>query len=230
MGISDEEVIFFLRLPERGMVKTRIAESLGADVALELYRAMVSDTLRALSQAGKPITIVYDSAGTIDGHPEIAGSGYRTVPQAGGDLGERMANAFRDSFSRGCRRAVLVGSDIPELTGAIVTRALESLAEHDMVFGPSRDGGYYLIGFNADRFHERLFQGIPWGTPRVRRLTLDATAGLKLTAAVLSELSDVDLAEDLVDIMERGVLAEGSRMAAFFSRYGEFIKKRAGAG
>ena len=106
-----------------------------------------------------------------------------------------MLKAFEESFAAGIQETLLVGTDCPGLTVAVLRRAFASLREHDVVIGPATDGGYYLIG--ASRPHPELFLGIEWSTDTVFEDTITACADHGLTVARLERLRDVDTLEDL---------------------------------
>ncbi|MRR07926.1 MAG: glycosyltransferase, partial [Deltaproteobacteria bacterium] len=118
-------------------------------------------------------------------------------PQQGSDLGERMKNAFRDVISRGSTRAVLIGSDIPDLPQSFIDEAFTSLEDHDAVLGPSLDGGYYLIGFRSDSFLPEVFDGVQWSTPAVFQQTLGILQKSKYSVHTLRERRDIDTFDDL---------------------------------
>jgi uncharacterized protein len=126
------------------------------------------------------------------------GSGAAYSLQRGQDLGRRMENAFLQTFKNGCRRIVLFGSDIPELSASLLLQAMDRLNERDVVLGPSMDGGYWLIGLKkpAD-----LFNGMVWGSGQVLAATLAKTEGLGLSTALLDPLTDVDTMEDIYNIL-----------------------------
>jgi len=116
-------------------------------------------------------------------------------PQGAGDLGERMARAFRGAFECDAARVVLVGTDCPGLTEGLLGDAFESLRHTDLVLGPARDGGYYLIGLRKTT--PGLFTGVPWGTEKVLERTKEIADGLGLSVRLLDLLDDVDRPEDL---------------------------------
>jgi rSAM/selenodomain-associated transferase 2/rSAM/selenodomain-associated transferase 1 len=111
-----------------------------------------------------------------------------------GSLGERMRRAFMDAFREGCRRVVLLGTDIPELKTHHLGKALDALLNKDMAIGPSTDGGYWLISLR--RFAD-VFQGINWGTRTVLDKTLSLAKARGLKIHQLDALSDIDTVEDL---------------------------------
>ncbi len=115
-------------------------------------------------------------------------------PQCGADLGQRMKCAFEDALDEGCERIVIVGSDCPALTHQRMDEAFDALSESDVVLGPSRDGGYYLI---ALRRSVDLFEGIEWGTGSVLTSTLEKAESAGLSVKQLGCLSDIDRPEDL---------------------------------
>jgi rSAM/selenodomain-associated transferase 1 len=118
------------------------------------------------------------------------------TPQQGSDLGERMNNAFLQAFAAGYTKTLLIGSDCPDISRAIVTRGFALLDTHNIVLGPAYDGGYYLIGLC--RPEPELFSDMEWGTERVLQQTLDKINVLGMTAAFLPKLRDIDRIEDLV--------------------------------
>jgi hypothetical protein len=123
------------------------------------------------------------------------GKGFRYVPQGGGDLGTKMDRAFREVFSEGIRKAVLIGSDLPELSVFHIREAWTALDAFDVVLSPATDGGYGLIGLR--RAAPDIFREIAWSTDRVLEETLAKSAAAGLKAKVLPAVRDVDLPDDL---------------------------------
>jgi len=115
-------------------------------------------------------------------------------PQAGGNLGTRLAYAFGHAFAAGDDAVVIIGTDAPGVNRRIVTAAFRALRAHDLVLGPSLDGGYYLIGLSSPQ--PALFREIPWSTGAVLRATQTRARALGLRATVLGPLRDVDTARD----------------------------------
>jgi rSAM/selenodomain-associated transferase 2/rSAM/selenodomain-associated transferase 1 len=140
------------------------------------------------------------------------GSEWCYLPQASGDLGRRMASAFADAFRSGPELAVLVGTDVPDLTAPILYHAFRQLQDRELVLGPAEDGGYYLIGLARSVFERaapRLFSGIGWGTGAVLDQTLAAAEELALSWSLTDRLADVDRPED-VGLWERHRLADAA--------------------
>jgi len=136
-------------------------------------------------------------------------------------VGERMENAFRQAFTRGFSRVVLIGSDIPDLPSPLINEALAALRMHDAVIGPARDGGYYLIGFRNDTFFPAVFSGIAWSTGAVFRSTMQAFGKAGQRVHELPLWQDVDTIEDLKDLAARSRRSafSSSRTMSFLARF-----------
>ena len=128
------------------------------------------------------------------------GTGFDYSPQGNGDIGIRMSRALEDGFGSGYESVLIIGSDIPDITGDIVHKAFDELRRHDLVLGPAADGGYYLIAMQkaiSSRANPQVFNGIRWGTDGVLSQTLAAAKELSLSYFLLDTLEDVDRPEDL---------------------------------
>jgi rSAM/selenodomain-associated transferase 1 len=117
------------------------------------------------------------------------------LPLPSGDLGERMLYAFREVFSSGYKKAALVGVDIPDLSPRIVTKAFGLLSEHDVVFGPARDGGYYLVGIKEPL--QELFTDIPWSSETTLDISVQRARHAGRSVSFTETLSDIDTIEDV---------------------------------
>ena len=193
-----EKLILFARYPVPGRVKTRLIPALGAEGAAALHRRLVLRTLRTASKACRVLPA--ESEVRFDGGTEQAmshwlGDSARFLPQGAGDLGERMAGAFEESFRSGSTATVIIGSDCPDLSPDAIAAAFARLKESPVVLGPAQDGGYYLIGLS--RPMPELFRGIPWGTERVLAESLAVLQRLGCKPALLDPLQDIDRPEDL---------------------------------
>ena len=196
-------LVLFARPAREGQVKTRMAAELGPARALELYTAFLRDSieiLRRVSPWGVRASIAWSEAIPEE---EIAAlgenlDGIEILRQEGVDLGQRMSSCFADLLSRGHDRVVIIGADTPSLPVEIVGRAFELLRDQDLVFGPSTDGGYYLIGARA--IVPEIFRGIPWGTDRVLEETLKLLKILGMSRVLLPPWSDIDTGADLASL------------------------------
>jgi hypothetical protein len=187
----------FCKFTEPGNVKTRLAETIGDERAVAAYKTMVDETLVAVSQTLTPATTLvfyHPPADEIRVHDWL-GDHRLYVPQARGDLGEKMQSAMEHAFGNGFGRAIVIGTDCPGLKASHLDAALHAMEEKDVVLGPTEDGGYYLIGTKA--VYPSLFAGIEWSTPRVFSETMDRVRALRLSVYQLETLRDVDTEEDL---------------------------------
>jgi rSAM/selenodomain-associated transferase 1 len=198
----------FARSPEPGFVKTRLISTLGRDGAVELYRGMLADALRAVEGVSAERRMLYllepdrDGGGAACAQPfawrDVAGVEVRE--QRGAGLGERLSAAFAELLDARGTRAVVFGADCPALDAATLDRALAELERHDVVLGPASDGGYVLIGLA--RPCASLFEGVPWSTDRVLERTLERAREAGLTTHLMPMLADVDTAGDVVELLE----------------------------
>lgn len=196
-NISRRRLVVFTRYPLPGSAKTRLIPAIGADAAAELQMDMTHHTLataRAWSDNYDDIEVRY-TGGTYASMVRTFGRDLYYAPQRGDTLGERMADAAADAFRYRCDKVVIIGCDCPGLDAKLLRTAFHHLRSADVVLGPAKDGGYYLIGLRRDT--PGLFDRIAWGTNEVLRQTLDRAAQLSLTASLLPELCDVDEPDDL---------------------------------
>jgi rSAM/selenodomain-associated transferase 1 len=184
-------LIIFIRNPELGKVKTRLARDVGQEKALAIYKALLTHTRdTALAVDAQRLLFYSQAIQTDDDWPTPA---FTKLLQSGGDLGERMQLAFAQALERS-GKAVIVGSDIAQIKAGIINEAFEALDKKDYVIGPAIDGGYYLLGMKQPT--PELFQDMEWSTPNVCQTTLDRIASLGRSCQQVATLSDIDYAED----------------------------------
>ncbi len=200
---DDRCVLLFVKLPEKGKVKTRMARDMGWDLVLRLYESMVRDTIGMLKSTQVPFHICFDPPGTLDHMRRWLGPENSYIPQTGADLGERMEQAFTQAFRKHADKALLIGSDIPGLSSAVILDAFDALETHDVVIGPARDGGYYLIGFQKNGFEASAFHDMKWSTDAVFRETVMRLRRKARNVLVLPQYSDADTKEDLKTLLNR---------------------------
>ncbi|MTI22943.1 glycosyltransferase [Fulvivirga sp. RKSG066] len=191
--MSKNLLIVFVKNPEIGRVKTRLAKSIGDDEALAVYLKLLSHSHRMTEKLTCDVAIYYgkyvDSEDFWDNHT------YKKHVQRGETLGERMYNAIADSLAAGYEKVSLVGSDIYELSEKIIDQSFAKLDNKDVVIGPAKDGGYYLIGMK--RPNEEIFKIKNWSTPHVFSDTIKKIESQKLTYGQTALLNDIDELEDL---------------------------------
>ncbi len=188
-------VLVFAKAPEPGRVKTRLAADVGENEAARIYRQMGRQVVDQLRGGPFRLRVCHTPPHAESEVREWLGDeGLEFTPQASGDLGRRMHRALETALSE-APRACVVGTDAPDVDQVLVRNALARLADHDVVFGPARDGGYYLVGLR--RPAPELFRDMPWSTEQVLEKSLEAAARSGLSVATLPMLSDVDRVEDL---------------------------------
>jgi uncharacterized protein len=217
---SNQAILVFLRAPEPGKVKTRLAKRLGTRLAFSLYKQFVQDTLETVGALGIPVRICFYPSTKKTAVSNWLGDQYTYWPQSGDHLGQRMATAFVRAFKTGVERAILIGTDIPDLPGRIIEEALDALDSHEAAIGPSSDGGYYLIGFNARGFLPAIFDGIPWGNIDVFARTMEIFIKHKTSVHLSPIWQDIDEVEDLLSFAKRtaGNTAAGKNTAALIGQ------------
>ncbi|WKN32770.1 TIGR04282 family arsenosugar biosynthesis glycosyltransferase [Porifericola rhodea] len=191
--MTDASLIIFVKKPEIGKVKTRLAATVGDEKALEVYQQLLERTF-AITHVLPQEKVVYYTPEIV--HHDLWNEAYfLKALQVEGTLGERMKQAFAERFEAGYQKVCIIGSDCYQLSTEIVEQAFAALETQDVVIGPSTDGGYYLLGMN--KLHAALFQDKAWSTDKVLEQTIDTARQHKLSCFILPELSDVDREEDL---------------------------------
>jgi len=190
-------IIIFAKAPVKGHVKTRLATDMDETDVVNLYKHFVSDILYKIKSTGLPHKIFYDPPGTEALMADWLGADNDFVLQKGEDLGERMENAFMKLFVNNITRAVIIGTDSPDLPEAYIMDAFSGLEKNDAVIGPAVDGGYYLIGFNKDSIVPEVFANMPWGTGVVFEKSMAILNNQNLSVHMLPKWRDVDTLNDL---------------------------------
>lgn len=182
----------FVKNPQLGKAKTRLAATIGNEKALEIYIQLLQYTHLVVKDLACDRAIHYSTF--IDHNDFWMNELYQKYVQIEGGLGEKMQHAFQLAFNQGYEKVVIIGSDCPELTTEIVEEALASLSEVDVVFGEAEDGGYYLLGMN--KLVPDLFANKKWSTETVLADSIQDCESLGLSYQLLQELSDIDYEED----------------------------------
>jgi uncharacterized protein len=190
-------LIIFAKAPKPGQVKTRLEPDLLPEEACRLYEAFVIDILRATERLRGVTRIVGCTPAQNASFFRSLADRYhvRLMDQQGGDLGERMQKAFEVTYHQGPGPVAIIGTDSPTLPMEFVQEAFTLLRDHELVLGPSHDGGYYLVGCRKNI--PPIFEGIPWGSDEVFAMTLKRAVDLKLKCALLPFWYDVDTLSDL---------------------------------
>ena len=187
-----KELLFvFVRNPELGKVKTRLAAAIGNQKALDIYNFLLQHTKQVTQNLPFDKAVYYSVK--VRENDLWNKESYQKHQQQGADLGTRMHHAFMNSFADGYEKVVIIGSDLPDLESHHILEAFQRLDSNDVVLGPAKDGGYYLLGMK--RLQANIFQNKSWGTASVREETLKNLENVAVH--LLAELNDVDLLEDI---------------------------------
>lgn len=189
--MMESALIIFTRNPELGKCKTRLAKTIGDKAALDVYIFLLQHTANISKKINAQRFVFYSD--TIEKKDIWSNDHFNKNLQHGKDLGERMYNAFQHVFAKGIKKAVIIGSDLLDLSPSIINTAFQKLDQNDAVIGPAQDGGYYLLGLNE--LNSEIFKNKNWGTETVLQDTLD---DLKYCSVyMLEELNDIDTFEDM---------------------------------
>ncbi len=202
MPTTDKVILLFTKFPQPGHSKTRLIPALGPERAALLQKKMTEKIITTLSrlQTTYPHTFeIHYDGGSPAQMQSWLGESHLFKRQPDTSLGARIEVAIRPHLHTNMA-IIVIGADCPAISEDILQNALISLQEHEVVIGPTYDGGYYLIGVNSGIWPETLhtlFQDIPWGTNTVYTQTLDRVKHLNLNCHILKKLHDIDTPEDL---------------------------------
>lgn len=190
---SKDCLVIFLKNPKLGNVKTRIAATLGDQKALDIYLELLDTTIIKTADKGYETLLFFsENLNDLSQYP------YERRLQVSGDLGNKLKHAF-DEVLNTMDKCLIIGSDCPYINNEIILEAFQSLQDHDLVLGPTPDGGYYLIGLKQNE--KSLFEDITWSTDSVFAQTISAAKNAKLSTYLLPILTDVDHASDWDDYL-----------------------------
>jgi rSAM/selenodomain-associated transferase 1 len=212
-------LVVMAKAPKPGKVKTRLTESLPSAAVTALYRCLLEDTLAlATSLKGVEVAVVCPEADHVE-LAELIGSRVQVVAQKGEGLAAGLLFVFRHFTAAGRQHVIAFNSDSPHLAPSILDRAFEVLAAHDVVVGPTHDGGYYLVGAKAA--HPTLFESDGMGTKSALERLLTRTKDLELSTGFTEPFYDIDIANDLILLAQelRIAPAKAPRTAGWFGEW-----------
>ena len=221
-------LVIMAKAPRPGRVKTRLTESLPIPAVLALYRCLLEDTLElAKSLKGVEVVAVCPEADQEE-LAQLTGEGVSVVAQQGEGLATGLTFVFRHFTAGGRHRVIAFNSDSPHLTPAVLESAFEMLATHDVVVGPTNDGGYYLVGAKAE--HPTLFENDGMGTRSALDRLLARTKELGLSTGFSEPFYDIDVANDLILLARELQLApaKAPRTARWLSEWQPAVRRRLG--
>ena len=184
-------VMIFVRNPELGRIKTRLAKSIGDQAALEIYNILCKHTAKIISGIDADKLVFYSE--DIQENDIWAELDCQKQIQTKGDLGQRMQQAFSYAFSMDYKKVIIIGSDIFSLRSKHIKSTFKQLETSDAVIGPAHDGGYYLLGLNFNI--PNIFKHKQWGTSSVLEDTVSDLK--KYNVNLLESLNDIDTYDDL---------------------------------
>ncbi|MCB0688902.1 MAG: TIGR04282 family arsenosugar biosynthesis glycosyltransferase [Saprospiraceae bacterium] len=191
MWQNQTAIIVFLRVPELGKVKTRLAKTVGPEKALQIYEYLVEKTLIEVQATDLPVFLYF--------HPHVDEVIVKRFPkffprlQSGTDLGLKMYHAFEEVLNS-YPKSMIIGTDCPYITKDLLIKASQLLEKNDVVVGPALDGGYYLLGLKNNI--REIFEDISWGSDSVLDTTIDVIRKMQISYSLLPRLSDIDYQED----------------------------------
>ncbi len=189
---KNKALAIFIKNPELGKAKTRIAKDSDDETALAIYKKLLNITHNITSKVDTNRYVFYSQF--IDENDKWTSPTYSKKLQGGDDLGEKMSNGFQVLFNEQYAKVILIGSDCPYITEDILQEAYDQLDDHNIVLGPTFDGGYYLIGMN--QFSPIVFTEIEWSTESVLDTTIERAASVGYNCHLLPRLKDIDHLSD----------------------------------
>jgi len=184
-------LIIFQKNARKGEVKTRLARSVGASKALDIYQDLINITAGSCRPLEETIDIhIFYSTEIEENDVWSTLKSEKHIQLNSVDLGKRMAEAIERLWSSGYKRIGIIGTDCPYLTRDILSEAYRLLISKDVVIGPAMDGGFYFLGVNS--LSELTFNDITWSTSSVLQKYRNNLKPLNKTIGYLTTLDDID--------------------------------------
>jgi uncharacterized protein len=220
-------LVVMAKAPRPGMVKTRLAQSLPVEAVTELYRCFLDDTMALARSLGTVEVAIMCPASDVDELTRLAHvqGVVGVVAQKGEGLAAGLTSVFAHFAAPGRQRVVAFNSDSPHLPASVLGSAFEALSAHDIVVGPTHDGGYYLVGAKAA--HPALFNGDGMGTKSALDVLLARARGLQLSVGFTDPFYDVDVEGDLTRLAAelRLAPARAPRTAVWLQEWGQAVSQ-----
>jgi rSAM/selenodomain-associated transferase 1 len=203
------EIVVLSKYPTAGRVKTRLMPALSAEQAAAVHQACLLHLLPRLGKqaerVGGRVAVAYDPPGAgLEFGRLIEGCGVgRIFAQRPGDLGDRLVGAFEDAVQGGAGGVLFFGTDSPDVPDGAVQELMAGMSGHEVVIGPTEDGGYWAIGLRAGMDVAALFRGIPWSSGGEFAATVGRAREMGMGVLVGKSWPDVDRVEDLRELVRR---------------------------
>ncbi len=227
---KDCTLVLMAKAPRPGRVKTRLAQSLPVEAVTELYRCLLDDTMALARSLSAVETAILCPASDVEELTLLAHGAMDVVAQKGEGLVAGLTSVFAHFAATGRQRVIAFNSDSPHLPASILQIAFETLHGHDLVVGPTEDGGYYLVGAKAA--HPGLFENDGMGTKNALGALLARARALHLSVGFTIPFYDVDVAGDLTRLAEELQLApaRAPRTAAWLKQWQRSAQSRTHTG
>ena len=218
-------LVIMAKAPRPGMVKTRLTESLPSPAVTALYLCLLEDTIALAKSLTSVEVAVMCPVPDLDELAHLLGNTVQVVAQKGAGLAAGLTSVFRHFTAAGPRQVVAFNSDSPHLAPLVLDNAFAKLTTHDMVIGPTHDGGYYLVGAKAA--HASLFEGDGMGTRSALDRLLDRTKALDLSTGFTEPFYDIDVADDLMLLARelRLAPARAPKTAVWFGQWQQAVEQ-----
>ena len=227
---SDRVLVIMAKAPRPGMVKTRLTPSLPLPAVTAFYRCLLDDTLALARSLGTVEIAVMCPSSDVEELARLAGDGVRVVAQRGEGLAAGLTSVFAQFAAAGRKRVIAFNSDTPHLPASVLEAAFETLTAHDVVIGPTHDGGYYLVGAKAA--YPALFDGDRMGTESALDALLARARAMQLSVGFTDPCYDIDVADDLMRLAAelRLAPARAPRTAAWLNEWAPTLAQLRGTG
>jgi rSAM/selenodomain-associated transferase 1 len=216
-------LVIMAKAPKPGMVKTRLTQSLPSPAVTALYRCLLEDTLALATSLPSVEVAVMCPEWDQDELAHLLGDTVQVVAQKGEGLAAGLTSVFRHFTAADRQHVIAFNSDSPHLAPSVLESAFEILAAHDVVVGPTHDGGYYLVGAKAA--HPSLFESDGMGTGSALDRLLTRTSALELSTGFTESFYDIDIANDLILLARELQLApaKAPRTAGWFCEWQQAV-------
>src|SRR5260221_2139091 len=216
-------LVIMAKAPKPGKVKTRLTESLPSAAVTALYRCLLEDTVTLATSLTSVEVAVMCPEPDQEELARLIGNRVKVVAQKGEGLAAGLNSVFQHFTAGGEQQVIAFNSDSPHLAPSVLDSAFEILATHDVVVGPTHDGGYYLVGAKA--VHPTLFESDPMGTKSALDRLLARTNALGLSTGFTESFYDIDVANDLILLAQELHVApaKAPRTAAWFDEWRQAV-------
>jgi uncharacterized protein len=220
---SNRTLVVMAKAPRPGLVKTRLAQSLSVEAVTQLYCCLLDDTMTLVHSLGKVDVVIMCPASDVQELMRLARGVVNVVAQKGEGLAAGLTSVFAHFAARGGQRVIAFNSDSPHLPASVLDSAFETLTDHDVVVGPTNDGGYYLVGAKAA--HPTLFDGDGIGTQGALEVLLARARGLQLSVGFTDPFYDIDVEGDLTRLAAELRIApnRAPRTAIWLKEWGQTL-------